>query len=352
MLNQIVLVGRLISTKEEGNKKDIVLEVERPFNEENIRKSDMFVCRAWGCIFNKIINFTSQGDLLAIKGRLINDNGEYIVMAENISLLNKKQNNILKNNNIWYSNYGDIMLHVGKYFAYIMRGAGAILFYPFLARKYIKNKDKYPLQERYDFVKGKVNRVFSKYLKVNLEVQGIENLDEKSTYLFVPNHQAMIDPLCLIELFDKPLIFVSKKEARKMPVFGKLNYIIDSIFLDRESPRDALSMVKACKNHLTNGTSVVIFPEGTRSKDEQVSILPYKPGALKCAYGTNAKIVPIVIEGSYLFLSIKRKNPMKTIKVKILKPISNDEYERLNTTELALNIETMVKSELEMMRKI
>lgn len=242
------------------------------------------------------------------------------------------------------------MLHIGKYFGYVFRGAGAILFYPFHIRKYVKNKNQYPLQERYDVVKGKIKTVLLKYLNATLKVEGLEKLDESSTYLFVPNHQGMLDPLCLIHLFDKPLIFVSKKEAKKMPIIGKINYIIDSIFLDRESPRDALNMVKASKQYLCDGKNVVIFPEGTRSKDEQVSINTYKPGALKCAYGTNAKIVPVVIDGSYLFLSTKHKNNDKVIKIKFLDPIESSNYETLTTTELAEKIEKFAKSELEKMR--
>lgn len=287
---------------------------------------------------------------MAIKGRMIYDN-EYLVISENISLLNKSRNNILKTNNIWYINSGEIMLHIGKYFGYIMRGAGAILFYPFQTRKYVKEKDKYSLKERYDFVKSKADRVLIKYLGAKLEIEGLEKLDNESTYLFVPNHQGLLDPLCLMNIFDSPLIFVSKKEVRKLPIVGKINYVIDSIFLDRESPRDALNMVKSCKNYLNNHINVVIFPEGTRSKDKEVTIHTYKAGAFKCAYGTGAKIVPVVMDGSYLFLTTKKKNKTKTIKIKFLDPICREQYEEINTTELAQKIEDSAKKVLNLMRK-
>ena len=68
----------------------------------------------------------------------------------------------------------------------------------------------------------------------------------------------MIDPLCLIHLFKDPTIVVSKKEAKKMPVVGKIIDLIDGIYLDRESPRDALNMVKESKKHLINGNNVAI----------------------------------------------------------------------------------------------
>lgn len=96
MLNQIVLVGRIKELSQIRDKKEIILEVDRPFKDGVIKESDTFVCRAWGCIFNKILNFCNNGDLLAIKGRMINENNELIVVAENISILNKSKNSISK----------------------------------------------------------------------------------------------------------------------------------------------------------------------------------------------------------------------------------------------------------------
>ena len=100
MLNQIILIGRVKELKERENKKEIFIEVERPFKENSMKEVDIFKCLAWTSIFNKILNLCSLGDLLAIKGRLINDNDEYIVISENISLLNKSKNNISKTANI------------------------------------------------------------------------------------------------------------------------------------------------------------------------------------------------------------------------------------------------------------
>jgi 1-acyl-sn-glycerol-3-phosphate acyltransferase len=126
--------------------------------------------------------------------------------------------------------------------------------------------------------------------------------------------------------------------------------MIDAIFLDREKPRDALNMVHDCNKYLNESRNVVIFPEGTRSKDKDVTIHTYKPGAFKCAYKTGAKIVPIVIDKSYLPLSVKRKNTDKIVKVRILDPINPSEYENISTNELALMVENKAKSELEVLR--
>ena len=94
MINQIVLVGRLDKLFNTENKKDIYLQVERPFKENNEIKVDVFKCRAWISIFDKVLSLCKLGDLLAIKGRCVYEDGEFLVMAENIVILNKYTNTI------------------------------------------------------------------------------------------------------------------------------------------------------------------------------------------------------------------------------------------------------------------
>ncbi|MBR3890628.1 MAG: 1-acyl-sn-glycerol-3-phosphate acyltransferase [Bacilli bacterium] len=243
------------------------------------------------------------------------------------------------------------MLHIGKYFGYIGHGAIRILGYLPKINEYLKNKEETTLEERYNHARLRIDDVLHNILRVKLQVTGLEKLDDKETYLITPNHQGMLDPLCLINLLKDPVIIVSKKESKKYPVVGKVIDIIDGIYLDRESPRDALKMVKACNAHLKEKRNVIIFPEGTRSKNETVDIQEYKPGAFKCAYSTGAKILPVVFDESYLPLSItKKNNKEKVIKISFLDPISSEEYETYNTNDLAKLVETRAKEELARMR--
>ena len=88
--------------------------------------------------------------------------------------------------------------------------------------------------------------------------------------------------------------------------------IIDVIFIDRENIRDAVKMVRACKEYLNNGINVAIYPEGTRAKDENYTISEYKPGALKPAYETKKSVVCVAIDGSYKVFSKKYKKSFFT----------------------------------------
>lgn len=97
MVNEVILVGRLDSIEsEKNNKTEIILSIERPFNDVEGRKWDSFNCKLWSSIFKRVILNCKVGDLLAIKGRLSNENSKYTIMAENVVILNKSKDNILK----------------------------------------------------------------------------------------------------------------------------------------------------------------------------------------------------------------------------------------------------------------
>lgn len=223
-----------------------------------------------------------------------------------------------------------------KYIKAFFRGLYKILLaYPKI-RKYAKNKDKYPLEERYAFVR-KLVKIFFKSFNVEINANGMEKLNFDETYLYISNHQAVTDALTMVYLSEKPMTFVSKIEVKKYPFVGKVCYIIDTVFIDRDNIRDAVKMVKTCKEYLNNGLSVAIYPEGTRTKDDQYMPAEYKAGALKPAYETNKKIVGVVIDGSYKVLSTKYKNNLK-VNVEFIEVLDFGYYGDKNTGEIAKEI--------------
>ena len=182
-----------------------------------------------------------------------------------------------------------------KYIKFFFKGGYKILFlYPKIY-KYAKNKDKYPIEERYAFAR-KLVKIFFKSFDIEVNVEGFDKIDMNEASLFVGNHQGVMDALTMIYLFEKPTCFVSKKESMKYPFVGKVDYFIDAIFLDRDNIRDAVKMVKACTYNLNNGTNVGIFPEGTRTKDENYMPGEYKAGALKPAYEAKKNIVVMMLD--------------------------------------------------------
>ena len=212
-----------------------------------------------------------------------------------------------------------------------------VLAYPKI-RKYAKNKDKYPIEERYAYAR-KLIKILVEAFDVEVNTEGLEKLDNNDTYLFVCNHQGFMDSLIFVYLFEKPLSFVAKIESRKYPIVGKVIYFIDTIFIDRDNIRDAVKMIKTSSQRLNEGKNVVIFPEGTRTKDVNKVPGEFKAGALKTVYETNKKIASFAIDGSYKVFSKKHKNGIK-VQFKLIDIIDYENYKDKKTTELAKEIET------------
>lgn len=237
-----------------------------------------------------------------------------------------------------------------KYLKAVFRGAYKILFaYPKI-RRYAKYKDRYSLQERYDYAK-KLIRIAFKALDTEVVVEGLEKLNKDENYLFVSNHQSFMDALAIVTLFNDPMSFVVKVEAKKYPFAGKVCDFIEAIFVDRDNLRDSIKMIKECKDRLNRGTNVTIFPEGTRTRDENYMPGEYKAGALKSAYDTGKKIALVVVDGSYKALSKKYKGKQKMF-VKIVEIIDSSVYKEKNTGELAEYIKDVTVTTLSEHRKL
>lgn len=223
-----------------------------------------------------------------------------------------------------------------------------LLSYPKI-RKYQKHKDKYSREERYSFLRKLVNILFKSF-NVKVNAKGLEKIDTNGTYFIVCNHQSMADALTLIHLFEKPMSAVSKIEALKYPIIGRACDMVDIIFIDRDNIRDAVKMLKASKEFLNNNVSVAIFPEGTRTKDENYTPSEYKSGALKPAFETKSKIAVLAIDGSYKVFSKKHKKDI-TINVEVIDVLDFDNYGGKNTNELAHEIYTKTAEKINEFRQ-
>ncbi len=122
-----------------------------------------------------------------------------------------------------------------------------------------------------------------------------ERIDPRTTYVMVANHLSLLDILVLFRLFTH-FAWVSKVENFKVPVIGwnmRLNGYIPLVRGDKES---AAAMMDQCRETLRAGTSIMMFPEGTRSRDG--ALRHFKPGAFQLALDCGVPILPIVITGT------------------------------------------------------
>lgn len=131
---------------------------------------------------------------------------------------------------------------------------------------------------------------------VKLEVNGLDNIPDDQAVLFVGNHISFFDIIVTYPLMKRPTGYITKKEIRKVPFLSWWMYFVNCIFLDRKNPRQGLKSVLEASEKIKNGTSIFLFPEGTRSKDGKLA--EFKDGGFKIATKAKAPIIPIGIQGT------------------------------------------------------
>jgi 1-acyl-sn-glycerol-3-phosphate acyltransferase len=129
----------------------------------------------------------------------------------------------------------------------------------------------------------------------SVTVVGRDKVRGDGTYVMVANHASLVDIFVLHRLFVH-FKWVSKIEIFRIPVIG-WNMALNRYVPLRRGDRDSvLAMLAACERTLARGSSVMMFPEGTRSKTGELR--PFKPGAFDLALRAKVPILPIVIEGT------------------------------------------------------
>lgn len=126
-------------------------------------------------------------------------------------------------------------------------------------------------------------------------VSGREHHDPNTTYIVVSNHQSMVDILAAFTLFFH-FKWVSKAELFNLPFIGWNMYLNRYVRLQRGHKDSIRKMYRACEEHLEQGSSVYLFPEGTRSETGKMK--NFKEGAFVLAKRLQIPILPIVINGS------------------------------------------------------
>lgn len=162
---------------------------------------------------------------------------------------------------------------------------------------------------------------------VTVEVHGLENLTGRPA-IFVSNHQSNFDIMLLLGYLDSPHGIVAKDSLSKIPFIGFWMNSIDCIFIDRTDSRKALKTMNEAGKTVVNGRSIIIFPEGTRSRSDEMS--DFKAGAFKTAFKYNLPIVPLAIDGTYKVMegnSGKRIKPAHVI-LTVLPEIETDSIDK------------------------
>lgn len=131
---------------------------------------------------------------------------------------------------------------------------------------------------------------------VRVQVEGLENIDVKKTYVFVVNHQSMIDIPALQRAIPVNMHMIAKKELQFVPFLGWYIWAAGMIPVDRRNGPQAIETLRQSALRVAGGESVLAFAEGTRSRTGV--ILPFKKGPFMLAMQAGVPVVPVAIEGA------------------------------------------------------
>ncbi|MGH7297383.1 MAG: lysophospholipid acyltransferase family protein [Polyangiaceae bacterium] len=156
-----------------------------------------------------------------------------------------------------------------------------------------------------------------------MRVRGRSKLPWRGPAVIVANHASLIDILVLFALY-RPFKWVSKAENFKLPFIGWNMTLNDYVPLVRGNRRSIARMMAECRKHLARGMPVLIFPEGTRTRDGELQ--EFKDGAFRLAAEAGCPVVPVAVHGTRHSLpphGAVLRNGMNAL-VEVLDPIAPD----------------------------
>lgn len=189
---------------------------------------------------------------------------------------------------------------------------------------------------------AKLNSYFT---PMSVNVKGHENIDPEQSYVIVANHLSMYDIYVLYGWLGIDFRWVMKQELRKVPVIGLVCKTLEHIYIDRSSSEKAIESINRAKEKICNGTSIVFFPEGTRSPDARLQ--KFKKGAFKLAVDLDLPVLPVTINNTHKVLGKGTLNLMPgTAELIIHEPIDTSDYDETTLADLVKKSRKVVKSGL------
>lgn len=187
--------------------------------------------------------------------------------------------------------------------------------------------------------------IMKKY-KISLNVTGLENIPE-GPVLFVSNHQGYADiPVYCAIITMKQIGFVAKVSLGKIPVFGTWIKDVRSVFIERDDARSSLKTMEEGIELLKKGFSLIIYPEGRRSRGPQMA--EFKKGSLRLATKSGVPIVPVTLNGTYHVYEKKGYvQPGAVVDFHIHPAIETKDLSKAEQNGLAEKVEDLIRTKLE-----
>lgn len=180
---------------------------------------------------------------------------------------------------------------------------------------------------------------------VRVTVQGLEHLIPGRSYIFMANHQSNFDIPVLLGRLPAQFRWLAKVELFKIPVFGTAMKGCGYISIDRSDRKRAFASLAEAAETIRAGTSVMIFPEGTRSLDGQLK--GFKKGGFVLSVDAGVPIVPILLKGTFEIMPKGRLTiHRRPVAMTICPPIETADYTRKTRDQLIEKVRTTMLTQL------
>ncbi len=128
---------------------------------------------------------------------------------------------------------------------------------------------------------------------VTTTVIGHENVPTDQPVLYVANHNSYFDIIISYTLCEDRTGYIAKSSIEKVPLLNCWMRLLYCLFIDRDDLRQSMRTIQQAAEHIQNGISITLFPEGTRGDSEEM--LPFKAASMKIAEKANCPVVPLAI---------------------------------------------------------
>ncbi len=168
---------------------------------------------------------------------------------------------------------------------------------------------------------------------IHVRVKGMTNISPDRSYIYMANHQSHFDIPVILGYLSVQFRWLAKSELFRIPIFGQAMQGAGYISIDRSDRKSAFESLDRAANTIRNGASVLIFPEGTRSRDGRIG--PFKKGGFVLAIDSEAPIVPVILHGTRAIMPKGRLTiTPQDVLLEICPPIETAGHTRRTKNEL------------------
>ena len=190
-------------------------------------------------------------------------------------------------------------------------------------------------------------RFMLKIAGTEITVIGEERIPDEPV-LFIGNHRSYFDILLTYSRCKRRTGYIAKKEMMSYPLLRTWMKRLYCLFLDRDNPKEGLKTILKAIEYVKSGISICIFPEGTRNKGEELSLLPFHAGSFKIAEKSGCPIVPVALNNTINIFEGHLPYIRKThVVLEYCSPIYMNEMEKEDRKKIDVYCQKIIKDTIE-----